>query len=988
VAHARTLVLAPAALAAVLVLALATAAAAAPAKKGRVILSPRSGQLVRANATRVALRAEGKVRVRLNGHDVSTELRRGRRGVRQFQASISQGLRQGRNVLTVRVERGKQVRRARVRFRVRSEDPLVGAGRDNVAGIGDSFQLAGQVGPGGAGQGLDWTPVEEPVEDAQGCPASAPGALRSPSGRTATFRPSIAGDYVFRLRSAGGASDLVEVSASPANRLSPIETMIGDGSKSGSPGIQIGAGKDAVKYLLSQATARPGADNSGLQVVVLERETLECISNTKYASAAELSKDLKGQEMNSSKLVIVAMQPGAAGSPSDGKGLYEALGEIGFPKEDDGALPTGPGSFSGVGVPGMSRGDADVNVFGGSKEGGKMVGYLTPDQYGNFGFVPSESQQYALLSREDAQCGTDRAKCEAKAGFFLRELDGRTLAPGPNDKTFFNTGAVAKATEEAKRLGAVLFAIPAGTVVELESRSARMNPSLEYYLPPLAQIDKGTMENLDIAVAGVGGTRNAFNKVATAYGSSGSFGLTYALVGWKGAAEGEGAESAQGVDGEGASPGISGILRPNRRSLMRPAVESNLNPRDDLAKVVMEPPTTSWPLEGNEGAMAAFKLLAEKHQELGGDPRTAYWNQPLEPGKWESLSSNVKEETYAGLKPNERTGFTERQFEAGRNELAQELHWVAKVREYLENLSKPFEKSTFAGWAEAQSIADEIFEEAHADNSETTLRWLEFTSIVLKLIGPATAHVTNEIGEAMDLGVWAFGSNQEGQPTYDGISIKAHELGKELSMQMQAAAETYRRMGDVIVSDPKKLALIGKYGGCNPGGNQCREEFSFTEQDKRRVAADLHRATARFSWERLLPTAYHTYKLNPDREPSRHGGRPQDPNHYECGVFHPWSYFSPLALQKSVANLLLRTQPGGTDNNWQILVFARPGGGEYGYPPSDETLTRLFSPVAEDNNPNDGGLGISPEAFIAEQPWEFWDENPNEPGSDACYWDN
>lgn len=980
----RRLFLTLTALASVLALAVAAAAPATPTRKGQVIVSPKPGQVVRANTARIAIRAKGKVLVRLNGRDVSRELGRGRRGVRRFQASISQGLRQGSNVLTVRIERGKQVHRAKVRFQVRSEDPLVGAGRDNVVGIGDTFRLAGLVGPGGSGQSLDWTPVEEPENAVRGCPAAAPTVLRSPSGQTATFRPRIAGDYVFRLRSAGGARDTVEVEASPANRLSPIETMIGDGSKPASAGIRVGA----AKYLLSQATVRPGADNSGLQVLVLARETLECISNTKYASVAELSSDLRGQGMNSSKLVIVAMQPGATGSPNDGKGLYDALGSIGFPKQDGGTLPVAPGSFSGVGVPGLNRGDADVDILpGGSKEDAKMVGYLTPDQFGNFGFVPSAGRQYVLLSQEDSQCGTDKAQCEAKAGFFLRDLDKRTLAPGPNDKTFFNTGAVAKATEEARRLGAALYAIPAGNVVELESRSARMNPSQQYYLPPLAKIDKGTMEGLANAVAGVGGTRNAFNKVATAEGQWGSYGLTYALVGWKGAAEGEGAESAQGVDGEGVGAGVSGVLRPNRRSLMRPAVESSLYPRDDLAKVVMEPPTTSWPLENNPAAMKAFTVLAENHPLLGGDPRTAYWNQPLEPAKWESLAKEIEKETYAGLKPEQRQEFTEKQFAEGRNELAQELKWVANVREYLGNLSKPFEKNIFNSWAEAQSIADEIFKEAHAEDSETTVRWLEYTSIILKLIGPATGHITNEVGEAMDLGVWAFGADAEGRPTYDGVSIKAHELGKELSGQMQAAAETYRRMGDVIVSDPKKLELIGRYGGCNPG-NHCREEFSFTEGDRRRVAADLYRATARFAWERLLPTTYHVYKLNPDREPSRHGGKPQDPHHYECGVFHPWYYFESLALQKSVANLLLRMQPGGTDNNWQILVLARESGGEYGYPPSDETLTRLFSPVAEDNNPHDGGLGMSPEAFISEQPWVFWDENPNEPGGDACYWDN
>ena len=106
----RKLALALTGLAAVVALAIAVAAPAAapaaPAKQGRVILSPKPGQLVRANTTRVAIRARGWARVRLNGHELGAELRRGRRGVRQFKASISQGLRQGRNVLTVTVKRG------------------------------------------------------------------------------------------------------------------------------------------------------------------------------------------------------------------------------------------------------------------------------------------------------------------------------------------------------------------------------------------------------------------------------------------------------------------------------------------------------------------------------------------------------------------------------------------------------------------------------------------------------------------------------------------------------------------------------------------------------------------------------------------------------------------------------------------------------------------------------------------------------------------
>lgn len=47
-----------------------------------------------------------------------------------------------------------------------------------------------------------------------------------------------------------------------------------------------------------------------------------------------------------------------------------------------------------IGVPGMARGDADVNVIPEETDNrGRMQGYLTPDQYLNYGYVPS--QRYA-----------------------------------------------------------------------------------------------------------------------------------------------------------------------------------------------------------------------------------------------------------------------------------------------------------------------------------------------------------------------------------------------------------------------------------------------------------------------------------------------------------------------------------------------------------------------------------------------------------------
>jgi hypothetical protein len=981
-ARARTLAAVLTALVAVLLVAFAgTAGAAAPKKHGRLIVNPRAGQVVEANTVRIGVRRGAGLRVWLNGRRLATkEFGRARRQVRSLEASISHGLRQGQNVVRVRVKQRGKVRHAKLRFRVNAPDPLVGAGRDAVAGVGYPFQLAGLIGPGGSAAGIEWTPIREPEEGEQGCPEEK-AVLHSPNGPTASFRPPLPGRYVFRARSADGAADRVEVTASAPNRLPPFETMAGSGAGAG---IKVGR----TTYLLSKASTPAGADRSGLQVLVLERETLKCVSNTRYASVTELNSDLHAKEMDSSKLVVVAMQPGATGSPSDGKALYEALGSIGFPKEKDGALPTFPGSFSGVGVPKMNQGDADVNILpAGSGETADMVGYLTPDQYGNFGYVPSRSAQFILLSKGEGPCGSAQ-QCEEKTGFFVRNLNPRTLAPGPDSGTFYATGWQAHAADAVTKMTEALEHLPAGNVVEIETRSGRSPENDGVYLPPVAKVSKAQMVALANAVAEVGGTKNAFNKIARLTGEISSFGLTYALVGWQGAEEGEGAESAAGVYGEPAGPGISGILRPDRRSLMRPAQISSLYPTESLAGVVMEPPTTKWPLEGNLGAMKAFRWLGGVDKRLGAEPRVAYWSQELDADTWNTIGKEVAAKTYAEVPAPQQAEFSKAQFEEARKELSQELFWVAKVREFLDHLSKPFEKERFASWAQAQTIADEIYSETKPPDTETTLHWIEFTSIMLKLAGPLTAHVSNEMGEVLDLGVWAFGADKEGHPSYDGVSIKAHALGKTLSEQMAAAAATYEAMGDVIVSDPKKLALVGTYALCKPGPG-CKEAFSFDAPERKRASADLRRSVERLTWEKLLPLGFNTYRLHKDKEPEFVAGKPRSIHKYACGWYAPWKYFNEFQTQQSVGNMLLELDPQGTNNRWQILVFARPEG-NYGYAPDEKVLKNLTEPVPKDNSPEQKGLGISMEKLISEEETELWSPNSGEPEKereDACYWE-
>src|SRR4051812_1016911 len=87
-----------------LALPAATPSAAPPAK--RLVLSPRPGQVVRSNVALLRFNPGKRARVlsaRLNGKEIRGQFGRGRGGVRTLKASLSFGLRQGRNVLRVRV---------------------------------------------------------------------------------------------------------------------------------------------------------------------------------------------------------------------------------------------------------------------------------------------------------------------------------------------------------------------------------------------------------------------------------------------------------------------------------------------------------------------------------------------------------------------------------------------------------------------------------------------------------------------------------------------------------------------------------------------------------------------------------------------------------------------------------------------------------------------------------------------------------------------
>jgi hypothetical protein len=968
----------------------AAGASAAPhhakAKGGKIIVFPKGGEVVKANVARVSIRTGRGLHIRLNGHWIpAKEFGRARRGVRTMQASLSQGLRAGTNSLTVKLRRHGHRRRATVRFRVEPPGPLIGAGRDDVAAVGADVRLAGQIEPGApppAGDSIAWTPIRVPASNEPDCePGGGKGnRLRSPDGLTANFVPRLPGEYVYRLGDGSGpgsSGDEKPVKVLYKNQMVPVETIVNAGSDASKRGIKVGR----LTYLLNKAK---GPASGGLQVLVLKRETLECISNTRYQNAAEVQAGLKGA--TSSELVIVAMQPGAAGQ-FDGKALYEALGPIGFPTEDDKALPTSGGSFSGIGVGKYERGDADVNILpNGSGEVAGMTGVLSVDQYNQFGYIPTLSQPFKWAIDDPIEPCKDKRSCENYTGYFIQVQNPRTGKVV--SENLFGTGAPGDGPEErVEEMIKVIEGAPAGDVVQVVADSQRL-ASETTYPPSLLPVKQSTYQRLLKAIVSIGGTRNGFNKTAMVRGSLASSGQTYALVGWKGAKEGEGAEAAANVYGQSSAPRLVGELRPNSRSLLRPALESEVATKTNLADVVMWQPSEKWPLEDNAGEMRALAYLGVKVQ-LGEEPRLEYWERILTPDAWNARSLKIAAMKYSEVPIGERK-FTEAEFNTTVTEFANELKWVGKTKEYLTDLSEPFSSQAFDGWATAEEIAKKIYAETNATNAETSLRWVEFTSIMLKLAGPLTGHISNTLGELLDLGVWGFGASESGRPTYTEVSLKATEIAGELRKELEGAAATYKAMIRVIVSDPYKLKKVGTEANCSPNEAKCDPEFVFTEKVQIRASADIARSIRRLSYEKLVPTFYQTDKLNRDLYPEEVNGAPRPINQYLCSaVSRPWEKYDAQAQELASANLLVGPDldHGGQKTRWQQLVLTAPTGGSYGEPPAPAILEDMFGKVPDSSEPKAKGLGMSPEQFLATNTWSLWDPtNSTNPPEDTCVW--
>jgi hypothetical protein len=993
----------------------AVAGLSAKAKPSRVVVSPRPGERVRGNTLTIRVRARdgvGDLRARLNRRRIGGDFGAAQRGVRALEVSVSHGLRHGRNVLRVRVRRrhGTWVRRT-VRFVVSHQRALAGAGRDARVVVGTRHRLRGLL-AGAAAQSAarptvrtSWRLVRAPRLSGLGKRRRGPRARRvpalsDPAARRPTFKPDVHGRYTLRLTArgrSGSSSDTVTVTVVPPAPLVSIETMAHVGLGYAIPrGIEVGTkcSTDDKKGILSVDSGcqylTTFLRDDWLQVVVLDRATLGFVSNKTYKCSSypfncgsQVASDLK--KLDDTNLVIAVSQPGFT-HPYD---LEAALGSIGFPKlsaEQEFALLNAPGGVvSVIGVPGLRAGQAHARfVLDGDETdvgyGGDMIGYLTPDQYFNYTYLPKERVPFDTRATTGdpptVQIGnqtyTSKSPPQDRGrGFFVQILDRHTLAPqsgGIYDGTF-NTGCPASTPpercptgDEFHKMGsmtALLKSIQPGDIVVITDmgRPPAIPALATKFIGGFEAEERAALRDLASAVASVGGTRHTFNVAGASKDSH------YSLIGWGGAGEGNGQETSTQKD---PSPGVArirGTLARDRLSEFKPVTASPVgDPSEALAQLMLQP-ATPWPLDGDTGAQKAIAYIGSQDGRLGANPRAAYWTQPFDQATWDQIAGVVK-----GLKyPGADEGFTAAEFAAAKDELVQEITWVGDVRAYLKNLSSPFADNGISSWANLTTITDKVKDALKPPDQRIQMLVLDIIGGVLSIAGVKGGPVVEFVAVAYETTMEYLTQDRDGGDA-ETITGNANELAAGLVTRLQDAQLGFRNLGNIIVSDYDKLKKVGTLGGCSSTSANCPPEWQFSQRDQQQASVAAYQSIESEFSQELMGLAFPAYTLNPrgnHRAPN--GQESNNAKDFQCFGRGVLPAFYPFRNEPDNGQVALLQEPPdrydvlalGNLSNLSIVPFNL----DPNMPPR-AVLDRMFGPLDKTLDPRAGGLGINKADFM------------------------
>jgi len=884
-------------------------ASAAPAPAARHaparVLAPRPGALLPARPLLIRLRLERRARrlkVTLNGRSIGAYFSRRRHRVRSLRVSPAHGLRYGRNVLRVSARRGgKGRRRTRVvRFRVKANRPLAAAGLDRVAAPGDRLKLDGtksRLQPSArrrrAKLRYRWSIVRSPGRRR---PAAQPVRLSQPNSPTPLVTPTAAGSTTLQLTVTGPegeeGSDEVEVRADP-----PPSVWLETGAQEGNQyGVKL---RGPIEEFF------PGETSKWLQIVVLNRSTLEEESNTSYncpqatehpydsvETAQILDKEcvpqvqsalakLKGEP--GKHLVIAVNQPGGQPFEQPPVDMFGALegyirGWEWWPKSEK----VERGAFSAVFVPGTSvtTDHPPVRASGGPSVAGGMIDDTLVRNYNehNYSLAPGERLPYETQaggsgSTQNVISVGDHGFAQplppgSQGGFQVVVLDSRTLE---GESHWFETHSSGRGLgamyDVLKQANEVMPPEPLG-FHKLVFIASRGDPSVRF--------DKGTfpwLDRLGGEIEALGGTRSRF---FTALESKMSKQNSYTLVGTSGSKRAEGDE----LLGKGpASAGslntapLAGLLARTAyhyawafESTKPPATQQNGETAVDqgaeqVLQVAGQAPTP-WPEQGNPGRTAAVQFIGL--EVLGTDtPRSQYWTEPW-PGKWSKTAEKIKELRY----PNtEEVKFTPSDLSWAKEELLKEIEWLNEENIYLHRLAKPFGGAALKNWRALQTIAERVRKPTGISKEQQAEAEVGKVFEFALDLGENVPFVGKAIGAINAIYHFAVAAaSSEGKPVGEPFKVKVDEMGEQLGKRLEAAeALLAEQLPDAIASDYGRLMTAGSCASnIAEEWKNCPYEHSgweYSQEDQRTAAQSLVTTSEAAAYSSILPAKYNAFEL-------------------------------------------------------------------------------------------------------------------------------
>jgi hypothetical protein len=806
-----------------------------------------------------------RLRARLNGRRIGGRFLSRTGLLRSASLSPSDGLRYGRNVLTVLAVRANGAYdRERHVVRVTRAAPLAAAGSDRLRRRGASVRLDGRASLASRQGQLSyrWRIVARPRGSRARLRGAASARPRLRLDRRGVFR--IALRVTDRRRggrragaSASSRADVVSLVSQPD--VPPIGTPVDTGAvcPDGTPGIE-----------LLGACTEPVVQGA-LQVLVVDRQTLALQSNTAVEPpsfgnlAAALPAPLTPQSL------VLVQGTALPLSSSQISGLNTFLGSIGAQPIEP--MPPGmaagtPVTVGAIGVPGSDVGNAWQTTDWTAGEGDGVSGYLTTDAWGNYTYTPGSPQPFNtvvpnqplgtnVISVGGAQYSATMPA--GSVGFQVLALDAHDLGlisnqavvtNSPSDPFPYNT------------LQAALqpYVGDSDVIVIFQSMSAVAGA--------VPQTTPG-WDNVAQVIEALGGNRAVFDSQTGGYTLVGGAGVDFPAS--------EASPSLTSTPQRTDPAALSGMLMPGHSGAYQPSAADpyGIANAAGLAELVYQEPTP-WPVgdpeQGTPGELAAGAYIASNYDsdfQTLADLRTAYWFLPqAEFGECDNQAGppNVSP-------PSQFNNFSQQDFDNVLAELQKEFDWVSCVRNVFgvtggttSDLQTPFLDETSQTYADLQILAGNVVkavappqQQASASGLDEILSDIFDIAWALTPLLPSAYEDPASIATGVlngGLGLIADTTNEpDGSSEVQTIESAAPNLGLEAVQTLQDTAQQLPKIGQILVSDYGKLAVAG------PGAGNTWWDSDVSSN----VLDFVEGGMLGWAYSNMLPVAYQGYLLQP-----------------------------------------------------------------------------------------------------------------------------